>query len=64
MPGYTKNVILIAMQLVELIAYGPDTFGIYREIGGDPENNDENVHRKSKTALACCLTAKFVFCNK
>jgi hypothetical protein len=33
----------IAMQLLELIDYGPDTFGTHKEGGGDSENIDENV---------------------
>jgi hypothetical protein len=34
---------LIAMQLLDIIAYGPDTFGAYRKSGGDSENVDKNV---------------------
>ena len=38
-----KNLTLIAMQLLELIDYGPNTFGTHKEGGGDSENIDENV---------------------
>jgi hypothetical protein len=32
------------MQLLELIDYGPNTFGTHKEGGGDSENiDDENV---------------------
>jgi hypothetical protein len=31
------------MQLLELIDYGPNTFGTYKESGGDSENIDQNV---------------------
>jgi hypothetical protein len=31
------------MQLLELIDYGPNTFGAYTEGGGDSENIVENV---------------------
>jgi hypothetical protein len=38
-----KNLTLIAMQLLELIDYGPNTFGTHKESGGDSETIDENV---------------------
>ena len=38
-----KNLTLIAMQLLELIGYGPNIFGTHKEDGGDSENIDENV---------------------
>jgi len=31
------------MQLLELIDYGPNTFGTHEKGGGDSENIDENV---------------------
>jgi hypothetical protein len=33
---------LIAMQLLETIDYGPNTFGAYEKSGGNSENIDEN----------------------
>jgi hypothetical protein len=38
-----KNLTLIAMQLLELIDYGPNTFGTRKKIGEDSENIGENV---------------------
>jgi hypothetical protein len=38
-----KNLTLIAMQLLELIDYGPNTFGTHEEAGGDSKNIDEYV---------------------
>ena len=33
----------IAMQLLELIDYGPNTFGTHKQSGEDSENINENV---------------------
>jgi hypothetical protein len=34
---------LIAMQLLEIITYGPNTFGTHKQNGGNSENIDENI---------------------
>jgi hypothetical protein len=37
-----KNLTPIAMQLLELIGYGPNTFGTHKQSGGDSDNIDEH----------------------